>query len=118
MELESPAPNGALHGLGLPLPTIWARRSRPLTGAASSCAGQIGNVPHLFTVLVGPAPGRVVSPVEYRESLDLAEQCLRIAEELDDPGLCLEAHHAAWGPCYFLGQYEQASLHGARTHAL
>ena len=78
---------------------------------------QIGHVPHLFTVLWGLHEVALYRG-EYRESLELAEQCLRIAEELDDPGLRLEAHHAAWGPCYFMGQYEQAFRHMERGLAL
>ena len=31
--------------------------------------------------------------------------------QLDDPGLWLEAHHAAWGAYYCLGEYEQAFSH-------
>ena len=71
---------------------------------------QLGHMPHLFTVSWGLHEVALYR-VEYRESLELAEQCLRIAEDLDDPGLRLEAHHAAWGPCYFMGQYEQAFQH-------
>lgn len=71
---------------------------------------QVQHVPHLFTVLWGLHMVALYR-TEYRESLELAQQCLRIAEELDDPGLRLEAHHAAWGPYYFLGEYGQAFRH-------
>ena len=45
------------------------------------------------------------------ESLALAHQCLEIATELGDPGLLLEAHHAAWGSYYFHGDYDKAFEH-------
>ena len=78
---------------------------------------QIGHMPHLFTVLWGLH--EVASyRGEYRESLELAQECLKIAETLNDPGLWLEAHHAAWGAYYYLGEYEQAFSHIERglTH--
>jgi tetratricopeptide (TPR) repeat protein len=48
---------------------------------------------------------------ETRESLELAEECLKIAEQLDEPGFWLQAHHAVWGGYYYLGQWEQALFH-------
>lgn len=77
----------------------------------------IQHVPHLFTALWGLHEVALYR-AEYRESLGLAQQCLRIAEELDDPGLLLEAHHAVWGPCYFLGEYEQGFAYMERGLAL
>ncbi len=51
---------------------------------------------------------------EYARALDTAEECLRIAETLQDPTLRLEAHHALWGPLHFFNRYaaavEQADL--------
>jgi adenylate cyclase len=41
----------------------------------------------------------------------LSHQCLIIAEDLQDPGLLLEARHAAWGSYYFLGEYARAFTH-------
>jgi DNA-binding SARP family transcriptional activator len=68
------------------------------------------HMPHLFTVLWGLH--QVASyRGEARESLELAQECLRIAEQLDEPGLWLEAHHAVWGGYYALGEWEQAFLH-------
>ena len=60
---------------------------------------------------MGSTRGRVVIAWEYEESIALADQCLEIATELGDPGLLLEAHHAAWGPYYFLGDYDKAFEH-------
>ena len=71
---------------------------------------QVEQTPHLFTVLWGLHEVALYR-AEYAESLALARQCLEIATDLGDPGLVLEAHHAIWGPCFFLGDYEQALAH-------
>ena len=71
---------------------------------------QVKQTPHLFTVLWGLHEVALYR-AEYVESLALARQCLEIATDLGDPGLLLEAHHAIWGPCFFLGDYEQALAH-------
>ena len=68
------------------------------------------NKPHLFTALWGLHEVALYR-VEYRESLALAQQCMEIAAELGDPGLLLEAHHALWGPYFFLGEYDKAFAH-------
>lgn len=66
--------------------------------------------PHLFTVLWG-LHEIALYRAEYQESLALALRCLEIAQDADDRGLLLEAHHAVWGPYYFLGNYEKALAH-------
>ena len=71
---------------------------------------QVERTPHLFTVLWGLHEVALYR-ADYRESLALALQCLEIAQEVDEPGLLLEAHHAVWGPYYFLGEYERAFAH-------
>lgn len=71
---------------------------------------QVRQTPHLFTALWGLHEVALYR-AEYQESLVLAFQCLDIAIELGDPGLLLEAHHAVWGSCYFLGDYVQAFEH-------
>lgn len=71
---------------------------------------QVRQTPHLFIVLWGLHEVALYR-AEYQESLVLAFQCLDIAIELGDPGLLLEAHHAVWGSCYFLGDYVQAFEH-------
>jgi len=67
-------------------------------------------MPHLFTALWGLH--QVASyRGDYRESQNLAHECLRIAEKLDEPGLWLQAHHAVWGGHYWLGEWEQMFRH-------
>jgi DNA-binding SARP family transcriptional activator len=71
---------------------------------------QVGQTPHLFAVLWGLHEVALYR-TDYQASVELAHQCLEIAEQLGDPGLLLEAHHAAWGPYFFLGEYERAFAH-------
>jgi DNA-binding SARP family transcriptional activator len=71
---------------------------------------EIKHEPHLFTVLWG-LQHVALNRREFRESLELAQECLRIAEQLDDPGLWLQAHHAAWRTYNYLGEWEQVFLH-------
>jgi predicted ATPase len=71
---------------------------------------QVRQSPHLFTVLWGLHEVALYR-ADYDESLALAKQCLAIATELGDPDLLLQAHHAAWGPYCFLGDYDKAFEH-------
>lgn len=71
---------------------------------------QIQITPHLFTVYWGLHEIALYRG-DYGESLELAGHCLRIAEELSDPDLLLQAHHALWAPYHFLGQHTQALAH-------
>ncbi|MBV8362109.1 MAG: AAA family ATPase, partial [Deltaproteobacteria bacterium] len=52
-----------------------------------------GEAPQFFRVLFGMCLSHA-SRGEYRTALELAEQCLRIAEDATDTSLLLEAHHA------------------------
>jgi DNA-binding SARP family transcriptional activator len=70
----------------------------------------VRQTPHLFTVLWGLHEIALYRG-DYRESLELATQCLQIASDLDDVSLMLEAHHAMWAPHFFLGEYRQAFVH-------
>jgi len=106
--------------LQIRLCTAWAAITNHLgkeveqayTRALELCR-QVGHTPHLFTVLWGLHEVALYR-TDYQASVELAHQCLEIAETLDDPGLMLEAHHAAWGPYYFLGQYDHAFAHMQR----
>ena len=71
---------------------------------------QLAFTPHLFTVYWG-LHGLALCRGDYAESLELSRHCLRIAEELGNPDLLLEAHHAMWGSHFYLGTYEQAFEH-------
>ncbi len=78
---------------------------------------QMPNTPHLFTVLWALHEVALYRS-EYPESLALAQQCLQIAQELNDTGLLVEAHHALWAPCFFAGDYAGALEHVAHGLAL
>ncbi len=82
---------------------------RAYTRALDLCR-QLPQTPHLFTVLWGLHEIALYRS-DYDASVELAEQCLAIAEETGDVGLRLEAHHAAWGPYYFIGEFEKAMAH-------
>ena len=103
--------------LQMRLCTAWAavtsylgkETERAYTRALALCQ-QVQQTPHLFTVLWGLHEVALYR-TDYRASVELAHQCLAIAEELGDPGLLVEAHHAAWGPYYFMGEYDHAFAH-------
>ncbi len=82
---------------------------RAYTRALHLCR-QLTHTSHLFTVLWGLHEVALYR-TDYAASVELAEQCLAIAAELGDAGLQLEAHHAAWGPYYFLGEFDKAMAH-------
>jgi DNA-binding SARP family transcriptional activator/predicted ATPase len=103
--------------LQMRLCTAWAavtsylgkEAERAYSRALELCQ-QVQQTPHLFTVLWGLHEVALYR-TDYRASVELAQQCLAIAEELGDPGLLVEAHHAAWGPYYFIGEYDLAFAH-------
>ena len=103
--------------LQMRLCTAWAAITSYLGSEADAAYSralelcrQVENKPYLFTALWGLHEVALYR-VEYEESIALARQCLEIATELGDPGLSLEAHHAVWGPYYFLGDYDKAFEH-------
>lgn len=66
--------------------------------------------PHLFTVFWGLHEVALYRS-DFAESLELSQQCLRIAEETGDPALLLQAHHALWGVHHFAGRHAEALAH-------
>ena len=81
------------------------------TGAAFSCAyelcQQIGETPHLFSVLAGLR--RVYSGRKGLEiARDLAQQMLSLAQRMRDPALLLEAHHVLGNILYWSGEFVAA----------
>ena len=71
---------------------------------------QVPHTPHLFRVLWG-LHETALYRTDYQSSLALASQCLQIAETTQDSNLLLQAHHAMWGPYFFLGCYDEAFRH-------
>ena len=71
---------------------------------------QVPHTPHKFRVLWG-LHETALYRTDFQASLSLAGQCLQIAESSQDVGLLLQAHHAMWGPYFFLGRYDEAFRH-------
>lgn len=90
---------------GYAAPEVAAAYSR-----ARELCQQAESTPALFPVLWGLCLlywGRA----EHETARELGEQCLSLAQRLDDPALLLEAH-LALGSCWFsLGQLSQAHAH-------
>jgi predicted ATPase len=71
---------------------------------------QAEETPELFPVLWGLwllYTGRA----EHETAQELGEQCLSLAQRLDDPALLLEAHLALGDSCFHLGQLSHAHAH-------
>jgi predicted ATPase len=66
--------------------------------------------PHLFVALWGLHEFHLARS-EYDHSLYIAEQCLRMAQDLQEPDLLIEAHHAMWGALVFMNRYSTAVAH-------
>lgn len=71
---------------------------------------QAGDTAELFPVLWGLwllYTGRA----EHETAREFGEQCLSLAQRLDDPALLLEAHIALGTSGFYLGQFAQAHAH-------
>jgi class 3 adenylate cyclase/predicted ATPase len=51
------------------------------------------------------------SRAEYQTARDLAQQCLRVAENVGDPVLLIQAHHALGAGCCASGRFAEAVKH-------
>src|SRR4029450_8910928 len=74
---------------------------------------QAGDTPELFPVLWGLfflSNARA----EHATARELVEQCLSLAQRLDDPALLLEAHLPLGTSGFYLGQLSQAHAHFAQ----
>jgi predicted ATPase len=70
----------------------------------------VGETPQLFPVLRGLAAFYYVR-AEYKIAQELGEQCLTLAERMQDPRLLLRAHTTLGQICLFLGEYPAAWRH-------
>ncbi len=78
---------------------------------------QVGEAPQLFSVLWG-LYGFYLTQAELQTAQELGEQCLSLAQSIQDPALLLEAH-AVWGwTLYHLGEFVPAREHWAQGSAL
>src|SRR3989454_8394635 len=93
----------ATKGYGAPeVVTAYAR--------ARELCQQIGEPAQLFPVLFGLLTFSTVQ-AEHQTARELAEQCLRLAQNLQDPALLLEAHLALGVSCFYLGEFLRARDH-------
>jgi predicted ATPase len=77
---------------------------------ARALCQQAGDTSEIFPVLFGLWL-LYLGRAEHETARELAEQCLSLAQRLDDPALLLEAHCALGGSWFFLGQMSQAHAH-------
>ncbi len=80
---------------------------------AKELCDQLEDSPELFSVLWGLARNSLIRS-RVKESYDLGEQLLAIAQRLEDPERLLEAHFALVGSTFWLGNMNRARLHGER----
>jgi predicted ATPase len=71
---------------------------------------QVGETPEIFPVLWGLWRFYCVRG-EHQTARELAEQCLNLAQRVQDPALLLVAHHAVGGTACFLGEVTLARAH-------
>jgi predicted ATPase len=71
---------------------------------------QAGEPPELFPVLWGMW-SLYLGRAEHETAREFGEQCLSLAQRLDDPTLLLEVHLALGVSWFFLGQLSQAHAH-------
>jgi predicted ATPase len=77
---------------------------------------QLGETPHLFQVLLGLFSFHIVR-MECNTARELAEQCLTLAQSVQDEELLIEAHRALGQCLYLLGELVSAREHLERSIA-
>lgn len=77
----------------------------------------VRETPQLFTVLHGLWIFNV-SQANMDTTLELAEECLALAERLQDTVFLLEAHHAIGTTYFFLGEFISAKTHYEQCYTL
>jgi class 3 adenylate cyclase/tetratricopeptide (TPR) repeat protein len=95
----------ATRGFGAPGALVAYRRARELSDA-------LGDNRSLFAALWGMwlASGQV----DEQGRRQLSDELFRVAEPLNDPGLLLQAHHAAWATLVFDGDLAGSQEHVRR----
>ena len=93
----------ATRGFGAPEALVAYRRARELSDT-------LGDNRSLFAALWGMwlASGQVDEQGHRRQ---LSDELFRVAEPLNDPGLVLQAHHAAWATLVFEGDLAGSQAH-------
>ena len=98
-------------GVALMAVKSWAAPEVERTYArAREICQQIGETPQLFPVLWGLWAFYVVR-AEFKTARELGEQCLRLAQSMQDPTLLVGAHYALGGLLIWLGEFSPARAH-------
>jgi class 3 adenylate cyclase/predicted ATPase len=89
----------------------WAHPevARSYSRARELCQ-QVGETPQLFPALWGQW-GFYFIGGELQTARELGEQLLRIAQNVQDPALLVEGHHALWPALFFLGEFALTRAH-------
>jgi predicted ATPase len=77
---------------------------------AHTLCQQVGATPDLFPVLWGLFAFYLVR-AEFLIAQELAEQCLSLAQQVNDPALLVEAHYAKGALLHLLGALDEARMH-------
>jgi predicted ATPase len=77
---------------------------------ARALSQQVGESPDLFPVLWGLWRFYFVR-AQYQTARELAEQCLSLAQRVQDSALLLLAHHALGSTVYYLGEVPPGRVH-------
>jgi predicted ATPase len=94
-----------VKGFGAPEVGQAYTRAQELSQRAGATAA-----PQFFPVLWGLWVNHFTR-AEQQMGRGLGDQLLHLAQRLGDPSLLLQAHHALWTSCYFLGEFTSAQEH-------
>jgi len=110
LQITLSGPLNATKGYAAPEVAAAYTRAREL-------CQQIGETPYLFQVLLGLFSFHIVR-MECTPARELAEQCLTVAQSVQDPDFLIEAHRAL-GQCLSLvGEFVSAKEHLEQSIAL
>jgi predicted ATPase len=84
---------------------------------AQELCQQVGETPQLFPVLWG-LWRFYNNRADYPRARALGERLLRLAQQVHDAALLLEAHHALWGTLLWSGEFAAARAHIEQGRAL
>ncbi len=94
-----------------------ASSREPVLSSSKDSARGVGETRQFFPVLWGQWVF-YVTRAEHRVARELAEQLLDLAQNVRDPGLLLQAHHALWTSSLCLGEFASARAHSEHGMAL
>ena len=84
---------------------------------AASISEEEGDARGLFVALRGQGQYQMISG-DLGTAREQVSRILNLAEDLDDPGILLEAHHLGWSALTFTGDFGAARKHAATGIAL